>query len=106
MENLDFRGTGQLLRFYLRRGWITRAFWLLTPAMLVMSAVSSYGSMFASQQELSAFVDESIFQCSMHPDLPFKLYAAGQLNIIAPSWARSYQIVAYRNVVGKPLSAE
>lgn len=60
MENLDFRGTGQLLRFYLRRGWITRAFWLLTPAMLVMSAVSSYIPMFATQQELSAFVDESI----------------------------------------------
>jgi len=60
MENLDFRGTGQLLRFYLRRGWIKRAFWLLAPAMLVMSAVSSYIPMFATQQELAAFVDESI----------------------------------------------
>ena len=60
MESLDFRGTGQLLRFYLRHGWITRAFWLLTPTLLVLSGVSSYGSMFASQQELVAFVNESI----------------------------------------------
>lgn len=60
MGNLDFRGTGLLLRFYLRRGWVTRAFWLLTPALLAMSAVSSYIPMFATQQELSAFVDESI----------------------------------------------
>ncbi|GEM_PF-1962051 len=60
MDNLDFRGTSHVLRFYLRHGWITRAFWLLTPAMLVMSAVSSYIPMFATQQELAAFVDESI----------------------------------------------
>lgn len=60
MENLDFRGTGLLLQFYSRRGWVTRAFWLLTPVLLVMSAVYSYIPMFATQQELSVFVDESI----------------------------------------------
>lgn len=60
MGNLDFQGTAKLLRFYLRHGWITWAIWLLTPTLLVISAVASYGSMFASQQELVAFVDESI----------------------------------------------
>ncbi len=60
MENLDFRGTARLIQFYFRRGWVTRVFWLLTPALLAISAVSSYIPMFATQQELSAFVDESI----------------------------------------------
>jgi ABC-2 type transport system permease protein len=60
MNNLDFKGTGKLLQFYLRHGWIVRAFWLLSPALLVMSAVVSYNPMFATQQELNAFVDESI----------------------------------------------
>lgn len=60
MGNLDFQGTAKLLRFYLKHGWITRAIWLLTPTLLVMAAIASYGSMFASQQELVAFVDEGI----------------------------------------------
>lgn len=60
MKSLDFRGTEKLIRFYLRRGWITRVIWLLTPALLAMSAMASYGSMFASQQELNVFVDDNI----------------------------------------------
>lgn len=60
MKSLDFRGTGKLIRFYFRQNWITRAIWLFTPALLAMSAMASYGSMFASQQELNAFVDENI----------------------------------------------
>lgn len=60
MNRFDFRGTKKLIQFYLRHDWITRLIWLLTPALLVMTAASSYGSMFASQQELSAFVDDSI----------------------------------------------
>ncbi len=60
MNSLDFRGSRKLIRLYLRQGWVTRTFWLLTPALLVMSAMSSYGSMFATQQELNAFVDDSI----------------------------------------------
>jgi ABC-2 type transport system permease protein len=60
MNTLDFRGTGKLTGFYLRQGWITRSIWLFTPALLIMSAMSSYGSMFASQFELNAFVDDNV----------------------------------------------
>lgn len=60
MKSLDFQGTGALLRFYLKKGWIGRSFWLLTPALLAMSGYASYSNMFASAQELSKFVDESI----------------------------------------------
>lgn len=60
MRSIDFQGTGALLRFYLKKGWIKRSIWLLTPALLAMSAYSSYSNMFTTAQELAAFVDESI----------------------------------------------
>ena len=41
----------------------------------------------------------------MHPDPPFKLFAKGQLGIVQPTWGDSYQIVAYRYLNGKPLTA-
>ncbi len=60
MNSLDFRGYRKLIRLYLRQDWITRVFWILAPALLVISGMSSYSSMFATQQELNAFVDDSI----------------------------------------------
>lgn len=33
-----------------------------------------------------------------HPDLPLAPFAAGQLGIIRPTWARSYLVVAYRQL--------
>ena len=60
METFDFRGTGKLLLFYLKKGWIKRIIWLLTPALLALAGYQSYSTMFASNQELVAFVDESI----------------------------------------------
>lgn len=60
MNRFDFRGTKKLIQFYLRHDWITRLIWLFTPAFLVMITVYSFDSMFASQQELNVFVDDSI----------------------------------------------
>lgn len=39
-----------------------------------------------------------------HPDLPLKLFAGGNVGIVQPGWAKSYLVVAYRNLIGKPLS--
>ncbi len=39
-----------------------------------------------------------------HPDLPLKLFAGGNLGVIQPGWAKSYLVVAYRQLSGKPLS--
>ncbi|HEY9714187.1 MAG TPA: hypothetical protein V6C72_12010, partial [Chroococcales cyanobacterium] len=38
-----------------------------------------------------------------HPDLPLRLFAAGNLGVIEPSWARSYLTIAYRYLDKKPL---
>jgi len=39
-----------------------------------------------------------------HPDLPLKLFAGGNLGVVQPGWAKSYLVVAYRLLSGKPLS--
>lgn len=41
-----------------------------------------------------------------HPDLPLKLFAAGNIGIVLQGWAKSYLVVAYRNLIGKPLSKD
>lgn len=46
----------------------------------------------------------SILVNGNHPDLPLKLYAAGNLGIVQPGWAKSYLVVAYRYLTLKPLS--
>src|SRR5690242_2541809 len=39
-----------------------------------------------------------------HPDLPLKLFAGGNIGIVQPGWAKSYLVVAYRVLSGKPLN--
>lgn len=39
-----------------------------------------------------------------HPDMPLKLFAGGNLGIVQPGWAKSYLVVTYRYLSGKPLS--
>lgn len=46
----------------------------------------------------------SILVNGSHPDLPLKLYAAGNLGIVQPGWAKSYLVVAYRYLSLKPLT--
>jgi hypothetical protein len=46
----------------------------------------------------------TVYSYASHPDLPLKLYVQGRLGIVSPSYARSYQIVAYRYLSGKPLT--
>jgi tetratricopeptide (TPR) repeat protein len=50
--------------------------------------------------------DEAIFSYSMHPDFPLIKFAQGELGIIEPAYARSYDVAAYRYMMDKPLSAE
>jgi hypothetical protein len=53
-----------------------------------------------------AFGIETLFSYSNHPDFPLRKYAAGQLGIIRPTYARSYLVVAYRCLTGRPLTPE
>ncbi|CAN5271355.1 hypothetical protein BH10CYA1_BH10CYA1_36750 [soil metagenome] len=46
----------------------------------------------------------SILVNGNHPDLPLRLYAAGNIGVVQPGWAKSYLVVAYRYLNFKPLS--
>jgi hypothetical protein len=50
-------------------------------------------------------MDDALFSYSLHPDFPLSKYASGELGIVKPTFARSYLVVAYRYLTGKPLNA-
>ncbi|HYV25363.1 MAG TPA: hypothetical protein VE969_09015 [Pyrinomonadaceae bacterium] len=50
------------------------------------------------------FFTDAIFVFTKHPDFPLEQFANGRLGVVSPSWARSYLVVAYRNLSGAPLS--
>ncbi len=49
------------------------------------------------------FAARAVFTYAKHPDLPLAAFAAGNLGVLAPSYARSYLVVAYRYFAGAPL---
>lgn len=51
-----------------------------------------------------SYANESYYTYTLHPDFPLDRFAAGQLGIVQPSYARSYLLVAYHYLAGKPLS--
>ena len=52
------------------------------------------------------FFPQAYFVTSKLPDFPLKPYAAGEVGIVLPSYSRSYLVVAYRYLSGKPLAAD
>src|SRR2546423_6804960 len=50
------------------------------------------------------FFTDAIFVFTKHPDFSLERFANGKLGVVSPSWARSYLVVAYRNLSGAPLS--
>jgi hypothetical protein len=52
------------------------------------------------------FFDDVVFSYKSHPDLPFQRFVGGEVGIIKPGYARSYLVIAYRYLNGKPLSQE
>lgn len=65
----------------------------------------SLSSTFQPVLACGPFYDEAVFSATIHPDLPFRLYADGNLALVEPTFARSYLVVAYRYLNGKPLSS-
>jgi hypothetical protein len=51
-------------------------------------------------QACGPFFPQAIFTYTMHPDFPLDHFAAGELGIIQPSYARSYLFVAHRYLMG------
>jgi hypothetical protein len=51
------------------------------------------------------FVLRQVFTYEKHPDFPLAKFAAGDLGVLQPTYARSYLVVAYRYFAGTPLDA-
>src|SRR5437773_4187057 len=51
------------------------------------------------------FFDYAVFTYQTHPGFPLKNYAAGEIGIPQPTYARSYLVIAYRYYSGVPLNA-
>ncbi|HKS40252.1 MAG TPA: hypothetical protein VJX74_06525 [Blastocatellia bacterium] len=52
------------------------------------------------------FVARAVFTYEKHPDLPLTRFAAGELGVLEPAYARSYLVVAYRYFTGAGLDKE
>ncbi|MCA9802789.1 MAG: hypothetical protein KC777_12530 [Cyanobacteria bacterium HKST-UBA02] len=72
----------------------------LLTSLVLLSAVPTPSS------ACGPFFQSAVFDFEMHPSLPLSAYAAGRLGVVRPSFARSYQVVAYRYLTGKPLAGE
>src|SRR5690242_8251515 len=51
------------------------------------------------------FLLRQVFTYAVHPDFPLNRFAAGELGVLQPTYARSYLVVAYRYFAGTPLDA-
>lgn len=52
------------------------------------------------------FTLQAIFSFTVHPEFPLENYAAGELGVIQPTYARSYLFVAYRHLLDRGFSKE
>ncbi len=76
----------------------------LPSILLFMFALLLY--MPQPQQACGPSSNEAIFSYTVHPDLPLERFAAGDLGVLQPTYARSYLFVAYRYLAGVGLEAE
>src|SRR6185503_12622008 len=52
------------------------------------------------------FFSSAIFVYSKHPDFPLDRFARGELGVLETSYARSYLVAAYRNLINEKFSDE
>ena len=55
-------------------------------------------------QACGPFFTDAIFVFQKHPDYPLEKFARGNVGVLQPTYARSYLVAAYRNLIGEPLS--
>ncbi len=77
----------------MKRPALTAVSLLLTALLLVPSAALACGP----------FFERAVFAPGPHPDFPLDAFAAGDLGILSPEYARSYLAVAYRYSSANPL---
>ena len=52
------------------------------------------------------FSVETIFTFTVHPEYPIEKFAAGQIGVLQPTYARSYLYAAYRQLIGDGFSPQ
>jgi hypothetical protein len=80
-----------------------KSLWLTKPSriyLLIALMLALLGYHPQPQEACGPFSQEAVFTFSVHPDFPLEKYAAGQLGVIQPTYARSYLYVAYRYFAG------
>jgi hypothetical protein len=73
---------------------------------VVVLLTSLIGNLLVPTLACGPFIPAAVYSFQNNPDLPLKSYAAGNLGVVLPSFAKSYLVVAYRYLNGKPLSKE
>jgi hypothetical protein len=74
--------------------------------LLALSLVASISFlMLRPAKACGPFFTDAIFVYTKHPDFPLERFATGRLGVLRPTYARSYLVAAYRDLIGAPLSS-
>jgi tetratricopeptide (TPR) repeat protein len=77
----------------------------LTRTILAVILITSFLVLFPRPSgACGPFFSNAIFVYTKHPDFPLERFAAGQIGVLQPSYARSYLVAAYRNLISEKLS--
>lgn len=73
--------------------------------LIALALIISFSFLLPRQtQACGPFFTDAIFVYTKHPDFPLERFAAGQLGVLQPGYARSYLVAAYRNLIGTGFS--
>src|ERR1700738_2873971 len=75
-------------------------------AALVVLMVAAIFYSTRSGMSCGPFTARAVFSYQKHPDIPLTRFAAGELGVLQPTYARSYLIVAYRYFTGARLDRD
>src|SRR5260370_18884580 len=76
-----------------------------TRALVALALIASVSFLLPYRtRACGPFFTDAIFVYSKHPDFPLETFAKGKLGVLRPSYARSYLVAAYRNLMGINLS--
>ena len=76
----------------------------LTPRLYCMLILLLFFFVPQNGSSCGPFFPQAVFTFQNHPDAPLKQYAAGNLGVILPSFARSYLVLAWRHLSDRPLA--
>jgi hypothetical protein len=73
---------------------------------VIFTTMALLGNCLTPATACGPVIPVDIFSFRTNPDLSFTSYAAGNLGIILPAFAKSYLVIAYRYLVDKPLAKD